>query len=38
VTVYEIGRIVRGRRIFLLASDGKCEELKPGGWEHFAAR
>src|SRR5579871_6958061 len=38
VTVYEIGRIVRGRRIFLLDSDGKCEELKPGGWEHFAAR
>jgi len=35
VSVTAIGRLVRGKAVWLMASDGKRQALKPGGWEHF---
>jgi len=35
VPITQIGRITRGRKIFLCGSDGRRAELLPQGWEHF---
>jgi thiamine-monophosphate kinase len=35
VPVTQIGRITRGRKIFLTNPDGVRDELAPQGWEHF---
>jgi thiamine-monophosphate kinase len=35
VTITEIGEIVRGKQMKMVASDGKTKALKPEGWEHF---
>lgn len=35
VTITQIGRIVRGRRIFVKNENGIPFELEPRGWEHF---
>ncbi|HYL14344.1 MAG TPA: thiamine-phosphate kinase [Terriglobales bacterium] len=37
IPVTEIGRIRRGRRIFLRNVEGSLAELRPQGWEHFRA-
>lgn len=34
VSITPIGKITRGRKIFLI-KNGRSHELKPGGWEHF---
>lgn len=35
VSVTAIGRLVRGKAVWLVASDGKRQALRPCGWEHF---
>ncbi len=35
VRITQIGRITRGRKIFLADGDGEKLELEPRGWEHF---
>lgn len=35
VSLKEIGRIIRGRRLWLRDSKGRRSELKARGWEHF---
>jgi thiamine-monophosphate kinase len=35
VAVTRIGRLVRGPGMVLVRADGRREELRPGGWEHF---
>jgi thiamine-monophosphate kinase len=35
VRITQIGRITRGRKIFLNNRSGVSSELKPQGWEHF---
>lgn len=35
VPIVEIGRITRGRKMFLIDNSGGKHELPPGGWEHF---
>lgn len=36
VLVTRIGKLVRGKEILLIDSDGGRRRLKPGGWEHFS--
>ena len=38
VPITQIGRVIRGRKIFLCGSDGRRAELLPLGWEHFRKR
>ena len=38
VAVREIGRITRGRTVFLEYPGGRRERLEPRGWEHFRGR
>jgi thiamine-monophosphate kinase len=35
VPITQIGKITRGRKIFLLNHSGIAHELRPKGWEHF---
>ena len=35
VAITEIGRIVRGQRVFVVNEDAAVLELEPRGWEHF---
>jgi thiamine-monophosphate kinase len=35
IAVTKIGRIVRGKQVFLVDEEGR-RELKPGGWQHFS--
>jgi len=35
VPVTEIGKIIRGKKMFLRDSHGKRHQLQPRGWEHF---
>jgi thiamine-monophosphate kinase len=37
VKITLIGRVTRGRRVFLREKDGMKRELPAGGWEHFSA-
>jgi thiamine-monophosphate kinase len=38
VRVTRIGKLVRGKEISLIDSDGGRRRLKPGGWEHFSGK
>jgi len=38
VSITPIGRITRGKKIFLIGESGKRSLLKPQGWEHFRGR
>jgi thiamine-monophosphate kinase len=35
VAIRRIGRIIRGRKVFLREADGRRHELPPQGWQHF---
>ncbi len=35
VAVTTIGRITRGKRMFLVDADGRRKILEPQGWQHF---
>jgi thiamine-monophosphate kinase len=38
VPVTQIGKIIRGKKVFITTKDGKTHELAPHGWQHFAKK
>jgi thiamine-monophosphate kinase len=38
VPVTQIGKIIRGKKVFITTRDGKTRELAPQGWQHFAKK
>ena len=38
VPVTQIGKIIRGEKVFITTKGGKAHELAPQGWQHFAKK
>jgi thiamine-monophosphate kinase len=37
IDITQIGHMIRGRKMFLINSQGEAAKLRPQGWEHFKA-